>query len=110
MGLDPTTPAVDLDATQKELSSREKQNRFGQQSLNVPNIGDSGFLSILAVKTPEKFTVEQWTEILAHLMTNYGVEAMQALFELNIPTPDKGCINNLHVLSHVRMDTRVASD
>ena len=46
----------------------------------------------------------QWGEIMTHLMTNYGVTGMQALFEIDLAEPEEGCQNNLHTSAHVRQE------
>lgn len=106
MALDPTKPATDLDATQQELTAREKQNKYGQRHTSIPDVGNGGFLSILATTTPVKFTPEQWFEIMTYLQTNYGVTGMQALFEMDIPEPEEGAQNNLHMSAHLRQDDK----
>ncbi len=108
MPLDATKPAVDLDATQQEMTAREKQNKFGQKYKDIKNVGDRGFLSILATTTPVKFTPEQWFEIKAYLETNYGVTGMEALFELDIPEPEQVAQNDLYVSAHLRQDDKPA--
>lgn len=106
MALDPTKPATDLDATQQELTAREKQNKYGQRHTSIQDVGNGGFLSVLATTTPVKFTPEQWFEIMNYLQTNYGVTGMQALFEMDIPEPEDGAQNNLHMSAHLRQDDR----
>ena len=106
MPLDPMKPATDLDATQEELTARQKQNKYGQKHNMIPDVGNSGFLSVLATTTPVKFTPTQWLEIKAYLETNYGVTGMQALFEIDIPTPEDGAQNNLHMSAHLRQDDK----
>lgn len=102
--LDPMKPASNLDATNVEMTAREKQNRFGQKHETVPDVGTAGFLSIIATTMPVKFSPEQWFEIKTYLETNYGITGLQALFEIDIPTPEPGCQNNLHITAHLRQD------
>ena len=104
MPLDPMKPAENLDETQRELTAREKQNKYGQKHATISDVGNSGFLSVLATTTPVKFTPTQWFEIATYLQTNYGVTGMQALFEIDLPEPEAGAQNNLHMTAHVRQD------
>ena len=84
MSLDPMKPATDLDATQEELTPREKQNRDGRRYNMIPDVGNSGFLSVLATTTPVKFTPTQWFEIKAYLET--GTNPGITLTPSNRPT------------------------
>lgn len=104
MPLDPTKDAKNLDVTEIEMTDREKQNRFGQKFNSVPNVGNEGFLSIIAVTTPVKLTPEQWYAIKTDLESKHGLTGLQALFEINIPQPEAGCQNNLHTSAHLRQD------
>ena len=104
MPLDPTKEAANLDATQTEMTAREKQNKFGQKTNSIMDVGNAGFLSILAVTTPVKLAPEKWGEIMQYLEANYGVTGMQALFEIDIPEPEDGAQNNLHTSAHLRQD------
>lgn len=106
MGLDATANAVDLDATTVELSAREKQNKYGQKTVLIRDVGESGFVSIIAVTSNVKPTAEQWYDVLGDLQTKLGVTGMQALFEMAIPAPESGYQNNLHGSAHVRQDEK----
>ena len=106
MPLDPMKPATDLDATQEELTPREKQNRDGRRYNMIPDVGNCGFWSVLATTTPVRFTPTQWFEIKAYIEANYGVTGMQALFEIDIPAPEDGAQNNLHMSAHLRQDDK----
>ena len=105
MPLDHNKDATNLDATQSVMTAREKQNRFGQKHNTIHDVGNTGFLSILAVTTPSKLTPIQWGEIMTHLAQNYGVTGMQALYEIDIPEPESGCQNNLYTSAHLRQDS-----
>lgn len=107
MPLDHMKDAANLDATQIEMTDREKQNRFGQKHNSIMDVGNDGFLSILAVTTPVKLAPEKWGEIMQYLVTNYGVTGMQALFEIDIPEPEDGAQNNIHMSAHLRQEEKV---
>ena len=107
MTLDPMKPAIDLDASQTEMTARQKQNRYGQKTNRIMDVGNDGFLSILAVTTPVKFTPQEWFEMKEYLETHYGVTGMQALFEMDIPQPEDAAQNNLHISAHLRQDEKV---
>jgi hypothetical protein len=102
--LDPTKDAIDLDATHVEMSAREKQNKHGQKHIVLPAIGESGFISIIAVTSQVKPTAEQWFSVLQDLQEKVGVTGMQAMYEMAIMQPEDGYQNNLHTSAHVRQD------
>lgn len=106
MTLNPDANAINLDVTDVEMSPREKQNKFGQKHIAIPNVDGSGYLSIIVVSTEERPTPEQWYSVLSDLQTKVGVTGMQALFEINVPEPEEGYQNNLHVNAHVRQDAK----
>ena len=96
--------AINLKVVKEEITQRELQNRFGQKNKSIQDVGDTGFLSVLAVTTPEKLSPEQWYGISEYLITNYGITGMEALFEIDMPEPEPCCQNNLYVTAHMRQD------
>ena len=106
-GLNPLKNAEDLNASHVVLTDQEKQNLFGRRRVDVADVGD-GFLSVVAVKTPQKFTPEQWTSLFMHMIENYGVITMQALFEAELDAVSEDQQNNLAIVAHLTQSTKVA--
>ncbi len=101
---DPTKHAKKLVA-KKTITQREIQNTKGQQHEVVPDIGSSGFASVVVIVTEQKPTPEMWYGVRDDLKAKLGESTeMQAVFEDDLPTPEPGTQNNLHLTAHLRQD------
>lgn len=105
MTIDPTAPAFSLLASSQEISPIERQNRFGVRHLTITGLEPDKFVTILAIRTPEAFSSEQFFEILELLQNSYGVESMQTAFAAVVPRFGENCRNDLHLSAHLRVES-----
>jgi len=104
MTIDPTAPAASLLASSQEISPVERQNRYGMRHLTIPGLEPDKFVTILAIRTHEEFSAQQFFEILELLRNSYGVESMQTAFAAVVPDFGTQYRNNLHLTAHLRAD------
>ena len=104
MTIDPTLPATSLLASSPEISPIEQQNRYGMRHLTIPGLEAGQYVTILAIRTTESFSTEQFYEILSLLRNSYGVESMQTAFAAVIPNFGNGFRNDLYLSAHLRAE------
>ncbi|MGL4594048.1 MAG: hypothetical protein ACRCUY_04885 [Thermoguttaceae bacterium] len=104
MPINPNVPAASLLSVDSEISPVEYQNRFGTRYCTISDLPAGGFLTILAIQTPNEFSAEQFFSILTYLQSNYGVELMQTAFAATIPQFGEQYRNDLHLSAHLRAE------
>ena len=104
MTIDPSLQATSLLAASQEISPVERQNRYGMRHLTIPGLESGKHVTILAIRTPEAVTPEQFFEILDLLRNSYGVESMQTAFAAVIPNFGSDYRNDIHLSAHLRAE------
>lgn len=72
--------------------------------LTISGLEPDKFVTILAIRTPEAFSSEQFFEILDLLRSSYRVEAMQTAFAAVVPRFGKEYRNDLILSAHLRAE------
>jgi len=104
MTIDPTAPAASLLATSQEISPVERQNRYGIRHMTISGLEPGKFVTILAIRTSEEFSAQQFFEILELLQNSYDVESMQTAFAAIVPNFGTQYRNDLHLTGHLRAE------
>ena len=104
MTIDPTAPAASLLASSQEISPIERQNRYGTRHLTIAGLEPGKFVTILAIRTAEEFSAQQFFEILELLQNAYDVESMQTAFAAVVPSFGANYRNDLHLSAHLRVE------
>ena len=105
MPINETKPAGDLLVNWDRISLAEIQNRFGSRHEMITDLQRGKHLTILVVETNDTVSGNDYLTLENTLKNQFGVTAMQAVFDVNIPASE--CLPNhsfdIHISGHLRV-------
>lgn len=105
MTINETKSAKNLLVNPEQISRSELQNRFGTRYETIPNLNPGKHLTILVVETDSIVSSDGYALLESTLKDNFGVRAMQTVFDASIPSDDleEGQNYSLHINAHLRI-------